>query len=243
MWSIYRKELAAFFSNVTGYLTIGVFLLVIGLFMWIFSETNVIDYGQSTMDQLFSIAPLIFLFLIPALTMRSFAEEKQTGTIEFLYTKPLSAFQIILGKYLSYLTLVFLAILPTLVYYYSIYQLGSPKGNLDSGAIIGSYIGLFFLAGAFVAIGIFASALTENLIVAFVTGAALCFVMHWALGYFANLRFWPENVKTFINGLGINFHYSSISKGALYLKDILYFLSIIAVFILGTHTVIDNEKS
>jgi ABC-2 type transport system permease protein len=243
MWSIYKKELGTYFSNILGYLTIGVFLIVIGVFMWLFSETSILEYNYATLDQLFSMAPLIFLFLIPALTIRSFAEEKQNGTLEFLYTKPLSINDIVLGKFWACFTLVALAILPTLIYYYSIYQLGSPKGNLDTGSIIGSYIGLFFLAGAFVSIGIFSSSLTDNIIVSFITASLLCFVVHWGFSYLANIPFLSENVRTFINSLGMNFHYASISKGALYVKDLVYFVSVVAIFILGTKSVVNYRKN
>jgi ABC-2 type transport system permease protein len=243
MWSIYKKELGTYFSNILGYLTIGVFLIVIGVFMWLFSETSILEYNYATLDQLFSMAPLIFLFLIPALTIRSFAEEKQNGTLEFLYTKPLSINDIVLGKFWACFTLVALAILPTLIYYYSIYQLGSPKGNLDTGSIIGSYIGLFFLAGAFVSIGIFSSSLTDNIIVSFIMASLLCFVVHWGFSYLANIPFLSENVRTFINSLGMNFHYASISKGALYVKDLVYFVSVVAIFILGTKSVVNYRKN
>lgn len=242
MWSIYKKELGAYFSNVLGYLTIGVFLVVIGIFMWLFSETSVLEYNYATLDQLFSIAPLIFLFLIPALTIRSFAEEKQNGTLEFLYTKPLSINDVVLGKFWACFTLVTLAIIPTFIYYYTVYQLGSPKGNLDTGAIIGSYIGLFFLAAAFVAIGVFSSALTDNIIVSFITASLLCFLLHWGFSYLANIPYLTENIRTFISALGINYHYASISKGALFLKDIIYFISVVLIFLLGTRSVVNYRK-
>ncbi len=242
MYSIFKKEIHAFFSSLIGYIVIGVFLISIGLFMWVFSDTSVLNYNFATMDQLFSIAPLVFLFLIPAVTMRSFAEEQGKGTIEILYTKPLTTWDIAGGKYLANVTLVLFALLPTLVYYVSIYQLGSPKGNLDTGAIIGSYIGLIFLAGAFVAIGMFASMLTKNQIVAFILGAFLCFFFHWAFSYLAMMPVFTGSFDLFIQKIGINYHYSSISKGLIDTRDIIYFISIIFVFVYATVTILENRK-
>lgn len=242
MLSIYRKEINSFFSSLIGYMVITVFLVMIGLFMWVFSETNILDYNYATLEQLFSIAPLVFLFLIPAITMRSFAEENQKGTIEFLSTKPLTDLQIILGKYFANLTLVVFALLPTLIYYYSVYQLGSPPGNLDSGGILGSYIGLFFLSAVFVAIGMWASSITDNQIVAFILGAFLCFVFHWAFSYLSMLPLFTGSLDAFINKIGINYHYSSISRGVLDSRDIIYFLSMIVIFLLATHTSLSGRK-
>jgi ABC-2 type transport system permease protein len=242
MFSIYFKEINAFFSSLIGYVVISVFLVSIGLFMWVFTETSVLDYNFATLDQLFSIAPLVFLFLIPAVTMRSFAEEKAKGTIEFLYTKPLTNYEIIGGKYLANITLVLFALFPTLIYYYSVYQLGSPVGNLDSGAIMGSYIGLFCLAAAFVAIGMFASTLTNNQIVAFILGAFLCFFFHWAFTYIAKMPIFTTSLDLLIQKLGINYHYSSISKGLIDSRDIIYFVSVVFVFLYATVTIIENRK-
>ena len=242
MYSIFRKEIHAFFSTLIGYIVIGVFLISIGLFMWVFSETSVLDYNFATMDQLFSIAPLVFLFLIPAITMRSFAEEQGNGTLEILYTKPLTTWQIVGGKYFANIVLVLFALLPTLIYYFSVYQLGSPKGNLDSGAIVGSYIGLIFLSGAFVAVGMFSSMLTNNQIVAFILGAFLCFFFHWAFSYLAMMPFFTGTFDLFIQKLGINYHYSSISKGLIDTRDLLYFVSVIFVFIYASVIILDNRK-
>jgi ABC-2 type transport system permease protein len=243
MISIFKKELQSFFGSITGYLVIGIFLTLMGSFMWIFRDTSLLDYNYATLDQLFSMAPMVYLFLIPAITMRSFAEEKQKGTLEFLYTKPLPNYAIVMGKFLANFTLVILALLPTLLYYYSVYQLGSPKGNLDSGAIIGSYIGLFFLSGAFVAIGLFASSLTDNQIVAFILGAFLCFVVHWAFMFIATMSFWSPQISSFIDQLGFSAHYASISKGALDSRDIIYFLSVIIVFLIATQESIESDKN
>jgi ABC-2 type transport system permease protein len=242
MLSVFKKEIHSFFSSLIGYMVIAVFLISIGLFMWVFSETSVLDYNFATMDQLFSIAPLVFLFLIPAITMRSFAEEKSKGTIEFLYTKPLTDFQILMGKFLANFGLVVFAMIPTLVYYYSIYQLGSPKGNLDSGAIIGSYIGLFFLAAAFVAIGMLASSWTKNQITAFILGAFMCFIAHWAFTYIAQMPVFATTWDLLIQRIGINYHYSSISKGLIDTRDIIYFISVVFIFLFGTFQSIQAQK-
>ncbi len=210
--------------------------------MWVFSDTSVLEYNFAAMDQLFSIAPLIFLFLIPAITMRSFAEEKSKGTIELLYTKPITLTQIIYGKYLANLTLALFALLPTTVYYYSIYNLGSPQGNLDSGAIFGSYIGLFFLAGTFIAIGMLASTLTNNQITSFIFAAFLCFFFHWAFVYIARMPVFAASWDVFIEKIGINYHYNNISKGLIDTRDIIYFVSMIFVFLYATNVALTIRK-
>ncbi|HEY0769925.1 MAG TPA: ABC transporter permease, partial [Sphingobacteriaceae bacterium] len=157
MTSILKKEISGFFSSLAAYITIGVFLIVTGLYLWVFPESSILEYGYAGLDSLFNIAPYLFMFLIPAVTMRSLAEEKKEGTFELLATRPLTDWQIILGKYFASLLIVVFALLPTLVYYVTVYQLGVEKGNVDTGAVIGSYIGLLLLGGAFTSIGIFAS--------------------------------------------------------------------------------------
>jgi ABC-2 type transport system permease protein len=243
MFSLFQKEIHAFFSSLIGYIVMGVFITSIGLFMWVFSDTSVFSYPFASLDQLFSIAPLVFLFLIPAVTMSSFADEKARGTMEFLFTRPLTTAEIVFGKYFANVALVLFALLPTLIYYFSMYQLGSPKGNMDNGAILGSYIGLFFLASVFVAIGLFASSISTNQIVAFIVAAFLCFFFHWAFTYVSRIPLFSGNLDLFIQKLGINFHYSSISKGLLDSRDILYFISVITVFLFGTYQVLESQKS
>ena len=235
MFSILKKEISAFFSSITAYLVISVFLIMTGLFMWVFTNTSVLDYNFATMEQLFSLAPLIFLFLIPAVTMRSFAEEKARGTIEFLATKPITDIQIVMGKFLANFILVLFALLPTLLYYYSIIELGSPRGNIDNGEVIGSYIGLCLLAGAFVAIGLFSSTLTNNQIVSFILGAFLCFFMHWAFSYLGSMPVFLGKIDGILQSAGISSHYSSISRGAIDSKDVIYFISIIGLFLYFTY--------
>jgi ABC-2 type transport system permease protein len=242
MLSIFWKEIKAFFSSLIAYLVVAVFLVLTGLFMWVFTDSSIIDFNYASMDPLFSLAPFIFLFLIPAVTMRSFAEEKQRGTIEFLFTKPLSDYHIILGKYFANLCLVLFALIPTLIYFYSVYQLGSPKGNLDIGAIVGSYIGLIFLAASFVAIGMFASALTDNQIVAFILGAFLCFILFIAFGYLADMPVFIGNIDSFIEKVGIESHYNAMSKGAIDTRDVIYFIGLIVVFVTASYTIVTSKK-
>ncbi len=242
MTSIYWKEINTFFSSLIGYIVIGVFLVVLGLVMFVFPDSSLLDFNYATLDQLFQVAPMIFLFLIPAITMRFFAEEQQTGTIELLVTRPLSDLSIIGGKFLAGLTLVLFALLPTLLYYYTVYQLGSPKGNLDSGAIAGSYIGLICLAGVFVAIGLFASSLTSNQIVAFVLATFLCFLFYYGFDYFSRLPVFVGKVDDLIQMLGIDYHYESISRGLIDSRDVVYFASVIALFFALTLVSLSRRK-
>lgn len=242
MFSIFKKEINTFFSSLIGYIVIGVFLVVLGLIMFVFPDTSLLDYKYATMEQLFGVAPMIFMFLIPAVTMRSFAEEHQAGTIELLATRPLHDIEIIMGKYLASLLLVLFAIVPTLLYYYTVYQLGSPKGNLDSGAIAGSYFGLVFLAGAFVAIGIFASSITNNQIVSFILATFLCFFFYWGFDFLSRLPVFVGRMDDVVQMFGIDYHYASISRGVIDTRDLVYFLSVAGVFILLTLTALERRK-
>ncbi|MBP7272901.1 MAG: gliding motility-associated ABC transporter permease subunit GldF [Saprospiraceae bacterium] len=242
MYSIFRKEISTFFSSLIGYMVIGIFLLIMGLMMWVFPDYSLLEYNYATLDQLFSIAPFIFMFLIPAITMRSLAEEQQVGTIELLVTRPISDWQIIIGKFLASWLLVGFALLPTLIYYYTIYQLGSPKGNLDSGAIVGSYIGLLFLSGVFVAIGTFASALSRNQIVAFILATFLCFFFYWAFLYLSKLPIFVGKWDDVVQQLGIDYHYNSISRGVIDTRDVLYFISLIIAFLSAAQLTLGSRK-
>lgn len=232
MYSIYLKELRSFFSSTVAYVVMITFLVFISLFMWVFSETNVLTYNYAGLDQLFVYGPLVFLFLIPAITMRNFSEEYQKKTIEFLRTKPLKASDVILGKYFANLTLLLFTLLPTLVYYYSVYQLGSPVGNLDTGAIIGSYIGLFMLGASFIAIGMYASSLTSVQISAFILASFFCFFIYWSFYYLSKLPVFIGSLDLFIQKLGLDYHYNSISKGLIDTRDLVYFISLIVIFLL-----------
>lgn len=242
MISIFLKEVNSFFSSLIGYIVIGVFLIALGLVMFVLPDFSILEYSYATLDQLFSIAPLIFAFLIPAITMRSFAEEQQSGTIELLATKPISDLAIIMGKFLASLALVIFALIPTLLYYYTVYQLGSPKGNLDAGAIAGSYLGLILLAAAFASIGVFASSLTNNQIVAFILATTLCFLFYWGFFYFSKLPVFVGKSDDIIQMLGIDYHYNSISRGIVDSRDVIYFLSIIGIFIMLTLTSLEKRK-
>jgi ABC-2 type transport system permease protein len=231
MISIFKKELNVFFSSLIGYMVIGVFLITMGLFLWVFPSTNLLDTGFASLDYLFSFAPNIFMFLIPAITMRTLAEEQQTGTIEFLATRPVTDTDIILGKYFAALTLVLFAIAPTLLYFWTISTLGSPAGNIDSGAVWGSYFGLFFLGAVFTAIGIFASSTTTNQIVAFVLGVFLCFFFYLGFDFLSNFPAFVGRIDYLIEMFGMNYHYTSISRGILDTRDFLYFISLIIFFV------------
>ncbi|HFA47500.1 MAG TPA: gliding motility-associated ABC transporter permease subunit GldF [Bacteroidetes bacterium] len=242
MLTIFLKEINTFFSSLIGYIVVGVFLGILGLVMFVFPDTSLLNYNFATLDQLFDIAPMVFVFLIPAITMRSFAEENQTGTIELLATRPVTDLQIVLGKFFASLALVVFALLPTLLYYYTVYQLGSPKGNLDSGAIMGSYLGLIFLAGTFVSIGIFASSLTNNQIVGFILATFLCFIFYWGFFFISKLPIFVGRVDDIVQMVGIDYHYSSISRGVIDTRDLVYFISFIGVFVAMTVTSLERRK-
>jgi ABC-2 type transport system permease protein len=210
--------------------------------MWVLQvDSNVLDAGYATIDPLFSIAPWVFLFLIPAITMRSFADEKKAGTIELLLTRPLTDLQIILSKYFAGVLLVLFSLLPTLIYYYSVHRLGSPQGNIDTGGMWGSYIGLLFLGSAFVAIGIFASAITDNQVVSFILALFLCFFLYTGFDFISSFALFGS-IDNIILALGINNHYTSMSRGVVDTRDVIYFVSLIALFILATRTVLESRK-
>jgi ABC-2 type transport system permease protein len=242
MKAIFLKEIKQFFSSLIGYIAITVFLLVLGLFIWIFPDTNVLDFGYATLDSFFSIAPFVFIFLIPAITMRSFAEEINSGTIELLATRPVTELQIILGKYFAALLLVVIAIVPTLIYFYTVYALASPTGNVDVGGILGSYFGLLFLGGVFVAIGIFSSSITSNQIVAFILGVFLCFFLYMAFSYLSQFGIFIGKADYLVESLGLSAHYDAMGKGVVDSRDVVYFLSIISVFILFTRTALSSRR-
>lgn len=241
MLAIYLKEIRSFLSSLIAYVVMLVFLLAIGLFTWVLPDYNVFDYGYANLDTLFNMAPWLFIFLISAITMRSLSEEKKNGTIEIISTKPISDLAIILGKYFAGLTIVLFTLLPTLIYYITIYQLGAPKGNLDSGAIMGSYIGLFFLSSCFVAVGMFASAISDNQIVSFIVSMFLCFLFYNLFELIADFKLlgtWDSVVAN----LGINAHYQSISRGVIDSRDLFYFIGFDIVFIAATKTVFGGRK-
>ena len=242
MYALFKKEISNFLSSLIGIMVIVVFLLITGLFLWVFqSDFNLLSYGYANLDGLFILAPWVFLFLAPAVTMRSFAEENRTGTIEMLLTKPLSDWQIILAKFLASVALVLLALIPTAVYYFSVYRLGFPMGNLDSGSILGSYIGLFLLSASFVSIGVFCSAVTNNQILAFILSVFLCGFIYIGFEFIYSFSLFGP-IDLFIQRLGIAAHYSSISRGVVDTRDILYFLSVMALFLSATKLVLASRK-
>ena len=242
MWAIFRKEISNFFSSLTGYVVIGVFLTLLGLMMWVFPEYSILDYNYATLDQLFEIAPIIFLFLIPAVCMRSFSEEKQMGTLETLFTKPLTEWDVILGKFFGALMLVTLALVPTLIYYYTIWHLGSPVGNIDSGEVIGSYIGLFFLASIFVAISLYASVLSSNQIIAFLVASFICFIVYYGFDFVSGIPAFIGTADDLLQKVGIDYHYRSISRGAIDSRDVIYFISGALLFLaLTRNQLVENR--
>jgi len=242
MFAILTKEIRGFFSSLTGYIVIIVFLLINSLFMWIFpGEWNIFDNGYAGLDTLFLLSPWVFLFLVPAVTMKMFAEEKRLGTIELIFSKPITERGIIWGKYLASVLLVLLALLPCLIYYISIYILGETPGNLDSGGTWGAFIGLFFLASVYTSAGIFASSLTDNQVIAFIIAVLICFVMFMG---FDSIAYLPvlKNLDEFIIRLGINEHYKSISRGVLDIRDVIYFASVVTIFNEATRLVLLSRK-
>lgn len=242
MWTLFRKEISGFFSSLTGYVVIVVFLLLNSLFMWVIpGQFNVIENGYASLDTLFALAPWVFLFLVPAISMRMISEEKRTGTLDLLYTRPVTELQIVLAKFFAAWALVLLALIPTLIYFWSVSRLGSPPGNIDVGGTWGSYIGLFFLGGIYAAIGLFASSLTGNQIVSFITAVFTSFVMYLGFDFLSNLA-GSGSTAFVISRLGIEYHYNSISRGVLDSRDILYFFMVMGLFILGTRTVLQSSK-
>jgi ABC-2 type transport system permease protein len=237
--SILKKEITSYLSSLVAYVTIGVFLLVLGLFLWVFPESSILDYGYASLDSLFSTAPYLFMFLIPAITMRSLAEERKEGTFELLLTRPLTDWQIVLGKYLASLLLVFFALAPTLVYYYSVYTLGAQPGNIDTGGVIGSYIGLFLLGGSFCAIGLFASSISKNQIIAFTIAVFLCFFFYSGFNSLSQLL---SLQSLSLENLGITEHYQSVSRGVLDTRDLAYFIILAGIFISLTLFVLIKQR-
>jgi len=242
MWALFKKELRSFLSSVIGYVVIAVFLLLTGLFMWGFpGELNILDQGYATLDTLFYVAPWVFMFLVPAVTMRSFSEEKRTGTIELLFTRPLTDSAIILAKFSAGVALVLLALLPTLVYLFSVVELGNPEGNIDMGGTWGSYLGLFFLASGFTAIGIFASAISDNQVVSFIIALFLCFFCYSGLNQIASFDLFGS-LDRFIQSLSIAEHYDSMSRGVIDTRDVVYFIVLAGVFITLTRGILKNRR-
>ncbi len=231
MRSIFFKEINSFFSSIIGYVALLVFLIACGLFLWIIPNYSILSYGYAVMDRFFGIAPWLLLLLVPAVTMRSIADEFRMGTIEWLATKPLTIMDIIIGKYLATLALILFALIPTFIYVYTISNLSFPDVGLDTGAIIGSYIGLFLLAATFAAVGVFCSSLTGNQVVGFLIALLACYLLYTGFEQLSKLPKFSDGIDYYLSMIGMEFHYNSISRGFIDSRDIIYFLSVIFFFI------------
>jgi ABC-2 type transport system permease protein len=237
MIPILKKELNSFFSTPIGYLVIGVFLAMNGLFLWVFKgDFNILDAGFADLNSFFFIVPWFLLFLIPAITMRSFSDEIRLGTIEILKTKPITDWQIVLGKYFGAFVLIILALIPTIIYAFSIHSLGGEIGSLDTGSTIGSYIGLLFLASTFTSIGLFTSTLSNNQIVAFILAVISCFFIYYGFEAFAEF-----NLINRVQNLGIKAHFNSMSRGVIDTRDVIYFISTTVFFLFLTRFKLEQE--
>lgn len=242
MLTLYFKEISSFLNSLIGYIVIIVFLLINSLFLWVFpTEFNIPDFGYASLEPLFLMAPFVFLFLIPAITMRMFSEEKKSGTIEILLTQPLSDLQIVLAKYFAGLSLVVISLIPTLVFFLTVYLFGFPAGNMDLGGSWGSYLGLLFLGAAFVAIGLFASSITDNQIVAFILAIVITAFSYLGFEIIYSLDLFGP-VDLFIKTLGISSHYASMSRGVIDTRDLVYFMSFVALFIIFTKVALESRK-
>lgn len=233
MWMICKKEWQQFFSSLTGYIALIVFLLLNGLFLFVFPDTSLLDFGYASLNPFFIQVPWILLFLVPTITMRSLADEYKTGTYELLKTLPLRQSQIVWGKYFGAILIVFAALLPTLIYSLSIQHL-SNVGGIDIGGTIGSYIGLFFLSATFTAVGVCASSFTNNTVLAFIAGAFVCFILYSGFDALSKLPVFSVGVDYYIEMLGINFHYKNMSRGVIDTRDVIYFTAMVVLFLLIT---------
>ena len=242
MRAVYLRELGSYFSSMIAYISVGLLLVVLGLILWVFPDFSLLESPIASVDGLFAIAPLIFIFLIPAFTMRSFAEEKQASTLEVLLARPITAWQIVLGKYLATLTWLLIALIPTKIYVLTIYHLGSPPGNIDLGQIAASYFGLFLLGAVFCAIGIFASSQTSNQIVAFVAAVFFCFVLFYGFYFISKMASFEGTLDSIIESLGIDYHYHSISRGVIDTRDLTYFICLIGLCLSWTWATISKRR-
>jgi ABC-2 type transport system permease protein len=244
MYALFNKEIKSFFGSLIGYVIICVFLVATGIFLWVIPSSdnaNILESGLATLEPLFVMAPWLYLLLIPAMTMRSMADEKMLGTLELIVTKPITDLQIILAKYFANLTILLLTLLPTLVYFFTIYFLGAPQGNIDTGATLGSYIGLFLLGAIFIAIGIFSSSITKSQIIALIIAILLSVFCYIGFEYFSQMNLFGK-YDLLVDQLGISHHYYSISQGQIDSRDVLYYFSAIVFFILLTRLVLSTRK-
>lgn len=241
MFALFIKEINSFFSSLIAYIVIAVFLTANGLVLWRLKQTSIFDYGYASLNQLFELAPWIFMFLAPAITMRSFSEERKSGTYEIISTKPIGDLQIVLAKFFAGQALVLFSLLPTLLYYYTIYQLALPLGNIDSGGILGSYIGLFFLGAMYVAIGIFSSLITDNQIISFIVAVLVCFTFYALIDLLRSTAVFSP-IDPFFEFISLKTHYKSISRGIIDTRDIIYFISVISIFLVLSKFIIEKRK-
>lgn len=241
MLYIFRKEINSFLDSLIGYAVVGVFLVTMGLLMWVFPETSVLDYGFADMETLFTFGPFVFIFLVPAVTMRSFAEERKLGTLEWLLTKPVTEGNIVLGKFLASVCLVVVALLPTASYYFTLLQLGNPAGNIDTSAVLGSYIGLMLLGAVFCSIGIMASSLVANQIVAFLLAALLSFLFYSGFDSVSGL-ITGGDLALMVRQWGIQYHFESLGRGLIDSRDVIYFITLGGVFLISAKTVLSSRS-
>ncbi|WP_222983960.1 gliding motility-associated ABC transporter permease subunit GldF [Flagellimonas meishanensis] len=235
MFAIFKREVRSFFTSPIGYLIVGSFLLLNGLFLWVFKGAfNIFDYGFADLGNFFLLAPWIFIFLVPAITMKSFSDERRMGTLELLLIKPISVWQLVLGKFFGALLLCIIAIIPTIIYVLSISSLGINEGNYDVGVVLGSYFGLLFLISAYTAIGVFSSTLSDNQIVAFLVGILCCFLLYYGFDAVSTL-FANGNSQQMIQAMGARSHFDSIARGVIDTRDLVYFASITLFFLFLTH--------
>ena len=242
MLALYLKEIKSFLSSIIGYVFILIYLIASGLFHWVISyNTNLLEGVEADLIPFFNLSPIIFLILIPAITMRSIAEEKRTGTIELLFTRPISDLQILLAKYAASVTLLLIALAPTLVYYFTMYYLGDPVGIIDTGATITSYIGLILLGASFISIGIFASSITSSQIVAFILAMFLCWLFYDGFNLLGSYNLMGK-FDTIVHAFGMTIHYDSIKKGVIDTGDLVYFMSLIGFFLFSAMTVLKSYR-
>lgn len=241
MWVIFKKEIRSFLGSFIAYIVIGVFLILTGLFLWIIKGNNVFDLGIASLQVMFEIAPYILIFLVSAITMKSISDEKRLGTLEILTTKPIIDTAIITGKFLAAVTLIAIALVPTLFYFYAVYQLATPVGNVDIGATIGSYFGLILLAACYASIGMFSSSLTDNQIVALIISMVLNFFFFGVLSMLGEVS-WLNFIGKSLEWFGLEFHYDSISRGLVDTRDVIYFVGFILVFLGLTKIVFESRK-
>ncbi len=231
MFAIFKREVRSFFTSPIGYLIVGTFLLLNGLFLWVFKgEYNIFDYGFADLGNFFLLAPWIFIFLVPAITMKSFSEERKMGTLELLLIKPISVWKLVLGKFWGAVLLCVIAIVPTIIYVFAISKLGMTEGNYDLGIVLGSYFGLLFLISSYTAIGVFASTLSDNQIIAFLVGILICFLIFNGFDATASL-FSNGETQEILKGFGAKAHFDSIARGVIDTRDLVYFVSLTLLFL------------